>query len=196
MMGNSKKIDSVAVSTFADHEVIVPPNKLKKAVVKHRGTGTDVDPVSRAEQALADLASEFTQWMEMECRRLDAARNHAKHSGLSSKSREELFRVAHDIKGQAATLGFPLIAPVAESLCRLIEHTPEPTRIPITLIDQHVDGIRAIAHKNTQGDAETTALRLAHRLRQVTDEFLLHENHDRREYIEELLGRPLAERGT
>jgi chemotaxis protein histidine kinase CheA len=195
MMANSKKIDSVAVSTFADHEVIVPPNKLKKAVVKHRGPGID-DPVSRAEQALADLSSEFSQWMEIECRRLDAARNQAKHSGLTSKNREELFRAAHDIKGQAATFGFPLIAPVAESLCRLIEHTPEPTRIPLTLIDQHVDGIRAIAHKNTQGDAETTALRLAHRLRQVTNEFLLHENHDRREYIEELLGPPGVERGT
>jgi HPt (histidine-containing phosphotransfer) domain-containing protein len=195
MMANSKKIDSVAVSTFADHEVIVPPNKLKKAVVKHRGPGID-DPVSRAEQALADLSSEFSQWMEIECRRLDAARNQAKHSGLTSKNREELFRAAHDIKGQAATFGFPLIAPVAESLCRLIEHTPEPSRIPLTLIDQHVDGIRAIAHKNTQGDAETTALRLAHRLRQVTNEFLLHENHDRREYIEELLAPPVVERGT
>ena len=194
-MANSKKIDSVAVSTFADHEVIVPPNKLKKAVVKHRGPSID-DPVSRAEQALADLSSEFSQWMEIECRRLDAARNQAKHSGLTDKNREELFRAAHDIKGQAATFGFPLIAPVAESLCRLIEHTPEPGRIPLTLIDQHVDGIRAIAHKNTQGDAETTALRLAHRLRQVTNEFLLHENHDRREYIEELLGSPLADRRT
>jgi len=194
-MANSKKIDSVAVSTFADHEVIVPPNKLKKAVVKHRGPSID-DPVSRAEQALADLSSEFSQWMEIECRRLDAARNQAKHSGLTDKNREELFRAAHDIKGQAATFGFPLIAPVAESLCRLIEHTPEPARIPLTLIDQHVDGIRAIAHKNTQGDAETTALRLAHRLRQVTNEFLLHENHDRREYIEELLGSPLADRRT
>ena len=194
-MVNSKKIDSVAVSTFADHEVIVPPNKLKKAVVKHRGPGID-DPVSRAEQALADLSSEFSQWMEIECRRLDAARNQAKHSGLTDKNREELFRAAHDIKGQAATFGFPLIAPVAESLCRLIEHTPEPARIPLMLIDQHVDGIRAIAHKNTQGDAETTALRLAHRLRQVTNEFLLHENHDRREYIEELLGPPVVECGT
>ena len=194
-MANSKKIDSVAVSTFADHEVIVPPNKLKKAVVKHRGPGID-DPVSRAEQALADLSSEFSQWMEIECRRLDAARNQAKHSGLTDKNREELFRAAHDIKGQAATFGFPLIAPVAESLCRLIEHTPEPGRISLTLIDQHVDGIRAIAHKNTQGDAETTALRLAHRLRQVTNEFLLHENHDRREYIEELLGPPVVECGT
>ena len=194
-MANPKKIDSVAVSTFADHEVIVPPNKLKKAVVKHRGPGID-DPVSRAEQALADLSSEFSQWMEIECRRLDAARNQAKHSGLTDKNREELFRAAHDIKGQAATFGFPLIAPVAESLCRLIEHTPEPGRIPLTLIDQHVDGIRAIAHKNTQGDAETTALRLAHRLRQVTNEFLLHENHDRREYIEELLGPPVVECGT
>jgi HPt (histidine-containing phosphotransfer) domain-containing protein len=196
-MGNSKKIDNVAVSTFADHKVIVPPNKLKKAVVKQkRVTGDEVDPVARAEQALADLSSEFTQWMDMECSRLDAARNQARNAGLTSKSCEDLFRAAHDIKGQAATLGFPLIAPVAESLCRLIEHTPEPARIPLSLIDQHVDGIRAIAHKNTEGNAERTAVKLADRLRQVTDEFLLHENRHRREYMEDLLGSPLAERGS
>jgi HPt (histidine-containing phosphotransfer) domain-containing protein len=187
-MAISKKIDGVAVSTFADHEVIVPPNKLKKAVVRQRReTRGDVDPIARAEQALADLSSEFVQWMEMECGRLDSARNEARDSGLASKSCEELFRAAHDIKGQAATLGFPLIAPVAESLCRLLEHTPEPSRIPLALIDQHVDGIRAIAHKNTRGDAESTAVKLANRLRQVTDEFLAHENQHRREYIEELL---------
>ena len=31
---NEKKANLAAVSTFADHEVILPPNKLKKAVQK------------------------------------------------------------------------------------------------------------------------------------------------------------------
>ena len=44
-----------------------------------------------------------------------------------------LFRAAHDIKGEASTFGFPAVAGVAESLCRLIEHTPDMQRIPLTL---------------------------------------------------------------
>ena len=59
---NEKKANLAAVSTFADHEVIVPPNKLKKAVEKLKpGAKIDFDPVARAEAALAELAEDFVQ---------------------------------------------------------------------------------------------------------------------------------------
>lgn len=45
--------------------------------------------------------------------------------GLNGENREELFRAAHDIKGGAATFGFPTAAAAAESLCRIIEHAPD-----------------------------------------------------------------------
>src|SRR5437763_3175746 len=151
-----------AVSTFADHEVIVPPNKLKKAVEKLKpGEKIDFDPVARAEAALAELAADFSVWMDQECARLDAARNAVKASGITPGNREVLFRAAHDIKGQAATFGFPQVAPVADSLCRLIEHTPDTTRLPLPLGDQHVDAIRAIRHKNTRGHSTSNAAELA-----------------------------------
>ena len=76
---SDKKANLPAVSTFADHEVIVPPNKLKKAVEKLKpGTKVDFDPVARAEAALAELAADFSVWMAQECLRLDAARNAVK----------------------------------------------------------------------------------------------------------------------
>jgi len=51
---SQKKADPAAVSTFADHEVILPPNKLNKAVQKIKpGTKIDFDPVANAEAALA-----------------------------------------------------------------------------------------------------------------------------------------------
>ena len=151
---SQKKQNLAAVSTFADHEVIVPPNKLKKAVEKVKpGTKVDFDPVARAEAALAELADDFSVWMEQECLRLDAARNAIKASGVTPGNRDVLFRAAHDIKGQAATFGFPMVAPVADSLCRLIEHAPDPGRVPTPLVDQHVDAIRAITHRNTRGDS-------------------------------------------
>ena len=193
---SDKKQNLAAVSTFADHEVIVPPNKLKKAVQKLKpGEKIDFDPVARAEAALAELASDFSVWMDHECIRLDAARNTVKASGIAPGNREVLFRAAHDIKGQAATFGFPMVAPVAESLCRLIEHTPDIARLPLPLIDQHVDAICAITHKNTRGDSNANAAKLAEKLRRVTDEFLTHENRDRPETLDTILSPTLAPSG-
>ena len=190
---SDKKANLAAISTFADHEVILPPNKLKKAVQKLKpGTTIDFDPVARAEAALAELADDFSVWMDQECMRLDAARNAVKASGITPGNRDVLFRAAHDIKGQAATFGFPQVAPVADSLCRLIEHTPDIKRLPSRLIDQHVDAIRAITHRNTRGDGNKYAAQLAEKLRQVTDEFLVRENHDRPATLESILSPALV----
>jgi chemotaxis protein histidine kinase CheA len=185
---SDKKTNQPAVSTFADHEVIVPPNRLKKALQKLKpGEKIDLDPVERAEAALAELSADFSLWMDNECARLDAARNAIKASGLTQGSRDVLFRAAHDIKGEAATFGYPVVAPVANSLCRLIEHTPSLTLLPLRLIDQHVDAVRAIVHRNTRGDVGKYAAELAEKLRHVTDEFLLHENRDDPDTLDSIL---------
>jgi HPt (histidine-containing phosphotransfer) domain-containing protein len=190
---SEKKASLVAVSTFADHEVIVPPNKLKKAVQKLKpGEKAPFDPVERAEAALAELAADFSVWMDNECTRLDAARNAIKASGITAGNKDVLFRAAHDIKGEAATFGYPLVAPVADSLCRLIEHTPDLAQLPLRLVDQHVDAIQAIFHRNTRGDVGKYAAQLAEKLRQVTDEFLLHENRDDPDTIESILSPSLV----
>src|SRR3954468_16255459 len=188
-----KKKDVAAVSTYADHEVILPPNKLKKAVQKVKpGTKIDFDPVASAEAALAELSDDFSQGMEEEGEGLNCARNDVTASDINSANRDTLFRAAHDIKGQAATFGYPLVAPVADSLCRLIEHTPAMERIPMPLVDQHVDAIRAIIHRNTRGDSNVNAARLAEKLRHVTEEFLLHESRARPDYLELTLSPALA----
>jgi chemotaxis protein histidine kinase CheA len=186
---SEKKANLAAVSTFADHEVILPPNKLKKAVQKVKPEAkVDFDPVARAEAALAELADDFSAWMDQECQRLDTARVAIRANGINQGTRDALFLAAHDIKGQATTFGFPLVMPVADSLCRLIEHTPDMKRIPLGLVDQHVDAVRAITHKNARGDSQLIAAHLAEKLRAVTEEFLVHENRDRPEYLEQISG--------
>jgi HPt (histidine-containing phosphotransfer) domain-containing protein len=184
--------DLPAVTTFADHEVIVPPHKLAAAVTVTDGDPTpDPDPVARAEAALAQLSTEFAGWMRAECDRLDAARGRARDGGLSGNAREDLFRAAHDIKGQAATFGYPLAAEAADSLCRLLEHAPDLKRAPLALIDQHVDGVRAIIRQDAKA-GHAVAATLVKRLRQVTDEFLIQENRDRPGYLDGIVGPPLA----
>lgn len=169
----SRSKDTAAVVTYGDHEVITPENKLRSAVSQETSNGED--PIARAEKALADLSPEFANWMESECHRLDDARR-ALGRDLTTSNKDALFHAAHDIKGEAATFGYPAVASAADSLCRLIEHTPDITRIPSELIDQHVDAVRAIYREYARSDASQLASTLTKRLRDVTDEFLLHEN--------------------
>jgi HPt (histidine-containing phosphotransfer) domain-containing protein len=182
--------DKPAVATYGDHEVITPENKLRKAVSNKPFLPGEEDPVARAEKALSDLSSNFAEWMESECERLDKARRTVSELGFSKNNKQGLFHAAHDIKGEAATFGYPAVAGAADSLCRLIEHTPDANRIPVKLVDQHVDAVRAIYREYARSDAVDLAASLTRRLREVTDEFLLHENRNRPDVLEQIRGAP------
>jgi chemotaxis protein histidine kinase CheA len=180
------------VSTYADHEVINPPNELRKAISKIKIDIPGDDPVARAEQALSLLATEFTDWMDEESERLDTARKQLKSKGINKADLEALYHAAHDIKGEAATFGYPLAAPAAESLCRIVEQTPNPSRIPLALVDQHVSAVRAIIREYARPDIEMMATDLVSRLRDVSEEFLTAENKDRLAPLEGVQGPSLV----
>jgi hypothetical protein len=178
------------VVTYGDHEVITPDtSKMRKLVSL---APDNDDPVGRAEAALEQMSGEFATWMNDECERLDAARHRVKQAGLTVQTKQELFLSAHDVKGDSGTFGYPAVAPAAESLCRLLEHTPDASRIPLALIEQHVDAVRAIVREYGRPDISEIAKMLTDRLRQVTDEFLIAENRHRPEYLQAIDSPALA----
>jgi hypothetical protein len=179
------------VITYGDHEIITPDtSKFRKSVrVVHAGEG---DPVARAEAALAQISSEFSSWMLDECERLDAARRKVRDGGLTKSNRQELFLAAHDVKGDSSTFGYGLVATAAESLCRLLEHTPDPSQIPLMIIDQHIDAVRAIVREYARPDIAQIAATLTSRLRQVTDEYLIAVNRHRPDYLKSISAPPLV----
>jgi chemotaxis protein histidine kinase CheA len=183
-MPNSKS--DIEVKKFADHQVITQPNPLRK--VLRRVADDDVDdPVARAEKALAGMSGEFRHWMEIEVERLAAAHADILEHGFEKAARDELFRAAHDIKGDAATFGFAAAAAVAESLCRIIEHAPDLSRVPSDLIVHHINAVQAIVHEHTKLDSIGMSNELSRRLRGVADEYLARVNRDRPEHLEAIL---------
>jgi HPt (histidine-containing phosphotransfer) domain-containing protein len=188
-----RKDESASVATYADHEVITPPHELRRAIAP--ATDTNDDPIGRAEAALVELSGEFTKWMQSECDRLESSRKAVMHLGFTEQTREALYRAAHDIKGEAATFGYPNVVGVAESLCRLIEHTPPHSQIPKPLVEQHVDAIRAIVREYSRSDRAEVAQALTKRLREVTDEFLTRENSFRPDYLETIFAPAAASNG-
>ena len=188
-MPNSKS--DIEIKKFADHQVITQPNPLRKVLRRIADDEID-DPVARAEKALAGMSGEFRQWMEIEVERLAAAHAAILKDGFAKTARDELFRAAHDIKGDAATFGFPPAAAVAESLCRIIEHAPDLSRVPSDLIVHHINAVQAIVHEHTKLDTISMSNELSRRLRGVADEYLAHVNRDRPEHLEVILAPSIA----
>ena len=165
------------VVAFRDHEVIVPDTRKLRRSLRQALPG-EPDPIEAAERALGRLSGDFATWMKEECERLDAARRQVRNNELSQETSQGLFLAAHDIKGDGKTFGFAEVARAADSLCRLIEHSPDLKKIPLTIIDQHVDAIRAIVREHARPDIAAIAGALTAKLRTVTDEFLIAENQD------------------
>ncbi|KQT03449.1 MAG: Hpt domain-containing protein [Bradyrhizobium sp.] len=189
MAKNSAK--DIEVKAFATHHVITQPNPLRKVLRRVEEKDMD-DPVARAEQALAGLSGEFRDWMAIEVQRLSAAWTAVQKDGFTKKLRDELFHAAHDIKGDAATFGFPSAAGIAESLCRVIEHAPDLQKVPPELFTHHINAILAIVHENTRLDTISVSAELSRRLRKVADDYLAHVNRDRPEHLEVILSPSIA----
>jgi chemotaxis protein histidine kinase CheA len=180
------KPGELKVETFAEHQVITQPNPLRAAVRRVDEDEVD-DAVARAEAALAGLSGEFNDWMATECDRLSAAHAAIIKDGFSEAARQELFRAAHDIKGDAATFGYPTAAAAAESLCRIMEHAPDLDQVPADLIAFHVSAVQAIVREHSRIDRLGVAEELSKRLRGMSDKYLIEANQDRPEHLEAIL---------
>ena len=174
------------IEAFADHYVITQPNPLRKVLRRVADQDLD-DPVARAEKALASLSGEFKNWMTVESDRLNAAYAVTLKDGFTKDNCEELFRAAHDIKGDAATFGFPSAGAAADSLCRIIEHAPDLGKVPAQLIAHHINAIQAIVRERTKLDTVSTASELSRQLRGIADEYLTYANRNRPEHLEAIL---------
>ena len=187
------KPPALDVKAYASHHVITQPNPLRRVLRRVPEQDLD-DPIARAEKALAGLSGEFKAWMLVEADRLSAAHAVILKNGFTERNSEELFRAAHDIKGDAATFGHPAAAAVAESLCRIIEHAPDLDNVPSELIVHHINAVQAIVRDHTKLDSTTVAAELGRRLRKVADDYLMQVNRDRPEHLEAILAPSIVPR--
>ena len=143
-------------------EIFMPPNMLKAKVGGTIG-GLDMAAIKRAEAAMETLKTEFCDWVGDDVNRLMQCRDRFAKA-RDAASRDELFRASHDIKGQAATFEYPLIARVAGSLCKLIDAQKAPDAVLLPLVDAHVDAIRIIFRDRIQDRSNRMAVELADEL--------------------------------
>ncbi len=125
-----------------EFEVIQVPNTLKLKVGSRFGA-LNAGAVAKAEAALKSLSGQFAQWLRDEVAKLEAARAAMRAEGLTPETNARLYTHAHDLKGLGTTYEFPIVTRIAGSLCKLLEEPAQRGLAPLSLIEAHVDAIRA-----------------------------------------------------
>ena len=142
-------------------QVINAPNTLKLRLGGGKFGGIDAAAIAKAEAALKSLSGNFSEWMQDELTKLEAARQAIRVSGLNAETAEGLYFRAHDLKGLGATYEFPLITRLAGSLCKLIDEPATRLSAPMFLVDAHIDAIKACVRDDIKLDTHPVGKILA-----------------------------------
>ncbi|MFK7792192.1 MAG: Hpt domain-containing protein [Devosiaceae bacterium] len=158
-----------------EYKTITPPDTLQKKVRQLSGRDAKIDPVAKAEEAVERLSVNFADWMDEEVQRLVEIWQDSQESGLSEDARGKLYRAAHDMRGQGATLGFPSVGKIAGVFCDILDTVGE-QHVPDHFMEKYITAIRAIARETKAGEDNSLAHALANELSKAGAELI--EKHD------------------
>jgi len=144
-------------------QVTRPPNTLL-AKVGGGFNGINAEAIAKAEEALKAMSGQFGQWLQDEISKLDNAQAAIRANGYTSKTAEDLYFRAHDLKGLGSTYQYPLVTRLAGSLCKLMDDPIRRMDASLVLIDAHVDAIRAVVRDQIQTDDHPTGRALSETL--------------------------------
>jgi chemotaxis protein histidine kinase CheA len=121
--------------------------------------------LARAQAAVADLAKNYgpntTADLDRCAGLLKAAREDA---GTRAASIKELYGIAHNIKGQGGSFGYPLVTRIGHSLCTLVRQEREFSDADLGVVQAHLDALRLILAKDIKGEGGEVGAKLAARL--------------------------------
>ena len=144
-------------------QIIQAPNTLRLMVGGRLG-GIDPAAIAKAEAALKSLSGNFSEWLNDELVKLEAARQRVRTEGLTKETAETLYLRAHDLKGLGATYEFPIVTRIAGSLCKLIDDPETRLDAPMFLVDAHIDGIKAAVRGNIRTEDHPVGRKLVEEL--------------------------------
>lgn len=152
-------------------QVFNPPNTLRLKVGGSFGA-IDARAIAKAEEALQAMSGQFGQWLQDEIDKLEQARAAIRTEGFATRTAEQLYFRAHDLKGLGGTYQYPLVTRISGSLCKLLDDAEKRLAAPMVLIDAHIDAIKAVVRDQIQTDQHPVGRALVEALEARTAEHL------------------------
>lgn len=122
--------------------------------------------LARAEAAVADLAKSYTGWALADVEKCVAILAAARAGNAADRVRHarDIHAVAHNIKGQGTSFGYPLMTRLGQSLCHLTRRKEDFSEADLDLIGAHIDAMRLVLAKEIRGEGGELGNKLGARL--------------------------------
>lgn len=140
--------------TDKTHEVITPPKRLRDKV-QGKPTASMREALERAESLVGQRRDRFDLAAESGAQMLELqARFTAIEDGSDpfEPHLKAMYEIVHDLRGQGATFGYPLVTRIGNTFCRLLEISTAPDRRDIDRIRAHIDALTVVVSKNMRGE--------------------------------------------
>lgn len=132
------------------------PNYLKQKMGSHAQRQPFIlpeDVLASAEQQLKREADGFLDWAKQFLDRLSRQVAEAKQiSGERTQNFEEINLIAHELRGQGGTFGYPLITVFGKSLYEVTKPPCRQDDANLEIVKAHIDTMRAVLREKVEGD--------------------------------------------
>jgi Hpt domain len=108
----------------------------------------NAETIRRAEEAVSKLADQYRDWVRGDLEKLREFLASAVAGGdARTAAYREVRKIAHDLRGQGTTFGFPLVTRIAQSISEVLKHGTKDDASD-TLLTAHVDALATVIEDN------------------------------------------------
>lgn len=127
------------------------------------------DMIKRAEKAVEELASQYSGWATEDIVKLRGLLSEAENDPATHDDRlHAIYRIAHDMRGQGSTFGFPLVTRIAGLLCTYLK-TPDEGDVALNTVRAHIDALEKVIEQKATDEASAAAVEILSTLKSATD---------------------------
>ena len=127
------------------------------------------DMIKRAEKAVEELSSQYSGWAAEDIVKLRGILAEAENDAACHHARlKDIRRIAHDMRGQGSTFGFPLVTRIAGLLSNYLK-MPDEGDTAINMARAHIDALDRVIKGKVTDEASAAAIKILDTLKSETD---------------------------
>ena len=151
----------MAKSDDVDGEVIQPPGSLAALVEGAGDIEIDAEALARAEAAVEALKANYEDWVHDDIGALKEAYDDAvANPSVRGEKAKQIDGIAHDIKGQGSSFGYPLMSAIGGSLSEFCRNISRLEVAQLDVIRAHIDAMTSVIDNRLKGNGGTLGVEL------------------------------------
>ncbi len=137
---------------MAKDPLVRPPRHISEKVPR-KGGPTPAAAILKALNASAQLTQGYQGWAIDDLEDLWRQFQKTAVNGKSDvRQIVSLFDMAHEIRGQGGSFGFPIISVIGDSLCKFLDNRQVLTTTDLEIIRIHIFAMKAVFRQGLKGD--------------------------------------------